>query len=979
MLIIALGVVAYQLWQRVTALEAQQQGNRDLDWLEQRLARVEAQLQAGQPGETAVATPKTVAMPEPAPEPTPDPAPSLCAPRPAMARKAEPEPGAVLEEVALPPMSFASRLGFDFEDLFGRLLPIWAGGITLAVAGFFIVRYSIDAGLLTPEVRVFLGFAFGLGLLAAAEAAYRFEERVADPRVRQALAGAGIATLYASFYLAGTMYGLIGPLAAFIGLAAVTAAAIALSFRFGMPSAVLGLVGGFAAPLLVGGDEANVPLLTTYLALVTGGLMVTSRHRRWAWMGLAALGGGLGWGLLLLGMDGSPGDTLAVGLFLLVLGVALPLWAMPDMGRHKWLVESIAAAIAAIQLAALINAAGHSLLSWGLFLLLAAALALLGWRNEPLRRASGFASLLVPLMLYDWQEPQASTFALVAGSFAAILAGVPLALAWTARHNRFDLAQLCVVVLGLFAATAWQFGAFDDTVQWGVGLAALVLALFPAAALWRLWPATGERASPEALALALTAWALLLAGGLYLTPAWAAPLVAGSLGAGMLLLVRDRRDDGLQGMAWIGASAVFVLHILTGDALVEFGRLAGFEAGTGDVFAVLRWAAVAAFFAGLSWREHRRGWTRVAEVLAAWFAYGLAAQVLPSEPLAWLAAVAAMACALALRERRAAQVAFAVIAGLWALAPGVEWLMGAFPGLAGDPVLATRLPGVRETALYLLPFPAALAVLLWANADRLDKVKEGLPLLPALAMVVPVHIVFKQVFGLADFADFTSLGLAERTVWQVLLAGLAFAAWSLRQRFAAEAPFAAALAMLAALHWLVFTLLLHNPLFDAQAVGPAPVANLLLPAYGLPIAALLWWRAKLGPAAARPALLIDAAVMLLVTLLAISLLRQVFSGSLLRAVPMGQTEDLLRSLTGIVLAIGFLWWGAKQGLRNWRLGSLVLMLLAVLKVFLVDAADLEGLARIASFVALGFSLIGIGWFYSRQLKAAAPPAITPGS
>jgi len=47
---------------------------------------------------------------------------------------------------------------------------------------------------------------------------------------------------------------------------------------------------------------------------------------------------------------------------------------------------------------------------------------------------------------------------------------------------------------------------------------------------------------------------------------------------------------------------------------------------------------------------------------------------------------------------------------------------------------------------------------------------------------------------------------------------------------------------------------------------------------------------------------------------------------------------------------------------------LVLMLAAVIKVFLVDAAGLAGLLRIASFMALGFSLIGIGWVYSRQLS-----------
>ncbi len=43
------------------------------------------------------------------------------------------------------------------------------------------------------------------------------------------------------------------------------------------------------------------------------------------------------------------------------------------------------------------------------------------------------------------------------------------------------------------------------------------------------------------------------------------------------------------------------------------------------------------------------------------------------------------------------------------------------------------------------------------------------------------------------------------------------------------------------------------------------------------------------------------------------------------------------------------------------------MLVAVVKVFLIDAAGLDGLLRIASFTALGFRLIGIGWFYSKQL------------
>lgn len=39
------------------------------------------------------------------------------------------------------------------------------------------------------------------------------------------------------------------------------------------------------------------------------------------------------------------------------------------------------------------------------------------------------------------------------------------------------------------------------------------------------------------------------------------------------------------------------------------------------------------------------------------------------------------------------------------------------------------------------------------------------------------------------------------------------------------------------------------------------------------------------------------------------------------------------------------------------------MLVVVVKVFLFDVFGFEGLLWIVSFVVLGFSFIGIGWFY----------------
>ena len=40
-----------------------------------------------------------------------------------------------------------------------------AGAVALALAGVFLVKYSIDTGLLSPAVRVILGFLFGIGIL----------------------------------------------------------------------------------------------------------------------------------------------------------------------------------------------------------------------------------------------------------------------------------------------------------------------------------------------------------------------------------------------------------------------------------------------------------------------------------------------------------------------------------------------------------------------------------------------------------------------------------------------------------------------------------------------------------------------------------------------------------------------------------------------------------------------------------------------
>lgn len=846
--IIGLGVALYQLWQRVEGLERRLTGADAAatrpDIVSARTAR----------GEISSENPAGKEIPvEPAPLSVP-PVRRAIARVTGMAVRPDAAALAPTQPESKTRAREQGRVSINFEELFGRQLPIWAGGITLAIAGFFLVMYAIDLGLLSPPVRVLLGFAFGGLLVQGAFLAERMKDKVRDVRVTQALAGAGIATLYACFYLAGQGYGLIGGGAAFLGLAAVTAGAIWLSFRFGLPCAVLGLVGGFAAPMLVSSNEANLPILSIYLALVSAGLTLTGNRQDRPWLGVAALVGGLIWGFaLLVAQDLDMADQLFVGLYLIGIGIILPA-GLGDLPHRRWLRVG-AGAFAALQVAALLEGGGHTLLAWGLYTLLSGALAFLAWRSRELRDASAFASIVAIVLLVAWPSPRPGEFAIVSAALAAIFAGVPLAYAWARTARASDTVQLAFFAPALALAAAWHFGDLFGQVKPAIAIVALALAALPALAVWR----AGE---------------------------------------------------------------------------------------------------------GGGWRVHL---LEISAVLATVLGF---AQVLHDDWGAAACGLAAIAMALALPRRVSAARTFAAIAAAFALYPFSEWAAGGLDALAGEPLFRSDLATWQDTMRYLMPAVAAGLVLAWRQLG-IGAVRgaQAIGILAGVGAVIAAHSLFKEVFAIDAYADFERLGLAERTIWEAVLIAAALVAWQLRDLLAPAREAAIALCAAALAHFGWFTLAVHNPLWDGQAVGPMPVANLALAAYGAAIGGILLLR-RLMPERGRSAF--EAAIMALIPLLVLTLLRQVFSGSILTFAPMGQGEDLLRSLVGIVLAIAYLLWGARREDRLWRIGSLVLMLLAVGKVFLIDAAVLEGLARIASFMALGFSLIGIGWFYSRILARPSP-------
>ncbi|OYX48863.1 MAG: hypothetical protein B7Y97_10180 [Sphingomonas sp. 32-66-10] len=346
--VVALGIVAMAQGQRLRAL------TRRIEWLES------APRAQSQPTRAA----------EPAPPP-PRPAPAAITP-PVQRAEAPPPPP------ELDPEPEADRP--SLESLIGARLPVWIGAVALVVAGFFLVRYAVEIGLLTPAVRTILAALFAVILVGASEAARRIPALAEDHRIAQALAGAGIASSYATLYIAAALYNLIGPLPAFILMIGVTALGLFLALRHGPPTAVLALAGGFIAPLVAGYDAAGIGPLLVYLGLFTAALFGLAIHRGWGWLALAATLVGFGWvNFLLVALE--PTRLTGPAAFVIALALAATL-ALPRAGYTSAWLRTAPLVAGLIQLLIFAPALAFDGFAWSFYLILAGAALILAWRDE---------------------------------------------------------------------------------------------------------------------------------------------------------------------------------------------------------------------------------------------------------------------------------------------------------------------------------------------------------------------------------------------------------------------------------------------------------------------------------------------------------------------------------------------------------------------------------------------------------------------
>lgn len=374
---------------------------------------------------------------------------------------------------------------FSFEQQFGARLPVWIGGIALALSGFYLVKYSIDNNLLTPEIRVLLGAIFGAALIGAARYIRVKKPDMADgTRIAQALCGAGIADLYATIFAATSLYHLVPNIAGFVCMAGVTALAVILSLRHGMPIALLGLLGGFVTPGLIGSENPSAITLFIYLYCVIAGLMVVIRKQGWWVLSIPTILGAFIWtALWVFGNNFNPADGICLAVFIVAVSATVVAQTQKQgvapsspFSATSWLGYLTFAGALALMAAVTVRS-GFGVIEWGFYWLLGLGASVMAYfKPEQYKHAPTLSLALSIAMLAAWPMYDIGLFTALLGVFGLLygIAGLFLSQKRLAQARWAGLAAASAIGFYCLAYVELERKITEVPHLWG--LIAIVLA-----------------------------------------------------------------------------------------------------------------------------------------------------------------------------------------------------------------------------------------------------------------------------------------------------------------------------------------------------------------------------------------------------------------------------------------------------------------------------------------------------------------------
>lgn len=802
----------------------------------------------------------------------------------------------------------------SFESRLGARWAVWAGGLALALGGIFLVKYSIESGLLSPAVRLAMAAAFGLLLMAAGEAVRRkavpgITAAYSNAMIPGILTAAGALTLFGVTYAAYGIYDYVGPTTAFILLALVGFATIGLSLLHGQALAGLGLLGSLLTPALISTEAPNIWALFSFLTVSWLATATASRSQRWHVVPALA---NAGLGLWAIGyMAFTPLIEAEPVVASLISMIAGSLWIWP--GRYTGQPEtlSVYAPRSDSRLPVIRELLGRSPSSLNMTLSLA---------------------IVLPAL-----------------AFSVIETGITM-------HPAFAMA---VLVLSLAAMGAGRNHAVWPAIF--ASLAALGCANLLAGFGVNYLPALGDgTATLNSVGIDVAAQAPVtrIMGILFLLFSWQA-------------IRRKSAQDPSFGALWafIGIIVPLGLGIIS---FVEYGNL------TRDWLHAAYGLAIALVLQGGAYRlslKSEDGFTAPINIMliGSFLALVFTVHTLTSG-LATTLLIPAIGFFYVLATRRVSCAALPwamVLASLFVLGR-IAWeptIVGS-QNLGTTPVFNALLAGYGIPAL--LAIASAWLLRDWPGA----RVKNILQAIASLLGLLTMAILVRHAMngGVLNSATPT---LGEQSIYTLLTIGTSGVLMTLDMKspspvFRYGSMVAGVIAMVNVLIAHFWGL---NPYLTGESTGPWPFFNLLLIGYLLPAiayAGLAWYARGKRPAAYVTALALSGAALGFAW--ATLSVRRFWQGENIadwKGFLQGETYSY--SVVWLVIGVLLLAAGSRFDAKSLRLASAALVFLAVAKAFLIDMSNLEGVLRALSFIGLGVVLIGIGLFYQKILTAQPKP------
>jgi uncharacterized membrane protein len=824
----------------------------------------------------------------------------------------------------------------SFESMLAARWTVWVGGLALAFAGIFAVKYSIDQGLLSPAVRLSLAAIFGLVLVGIGEWVRRRSTPLLQNRFQNALipgilTAAGSLTLMGVVFVSHAFYGYFGPAVAFLLLAMISLATLALSLLHGQALAGLGLVASFVTPALVSSEDPSPWSLFGYLSIAWIGAILASRLRGWRVAPPIANAGLSIWAILYI-VASTPFEGAPVTLSLLIMIAGLAFlwpgrWIAADEAPVATDADEATEPKAADQPADVDAVSGADAVKtadpWQQLLLprhlastlvaglgvMAAAASIVSPDSTSTGHAVWYYAALVAAMA-------------LFGAFRAY-AIYPAALAALTALAGFRIMSFGAASIGFNAGVEGSFvpaldplTAIRAALGFGLFFAALGIAV-----AWRQ-----QARSPHTIA-----WTIISA-------------VAALLLGGLSFIVFGNYDfDPMHGVyalvigaAWLGAAQV-AIRDADADGRFLLAR---------DVFVAASWAAFAGAIAVMT-----NGVVTTVGIALLGFAYLLGRRVRGWPVLPWAMVASAL-----------------VVAGRIAWQPTI---VGA-TALGTTPVFNALLVGYGIPAVLLI----AAAWLMRKDDDR--RLRSVLEALASLFTLLTIAILVRHAMN-GGVLDASEPSLSEVSIYTLLTIGASatLMALDLRQpsivfRFGSMAVGYVSMVSVVAAHYVGL-----NPYFTSETTGSIPVFNLLFLAYllpGLAYGGAAWFARGRRPQHYVVALALTGAS-LLFAYVSLSVRRLYHGADISEWKGFLQAELYTYSVVWLLLGVGLLAAGYRFRAKSIRISAAVLVLIAVVKVFLVDMNNLEGLLRVLSFIGLGLVLIGIGRFYQTILSGLAGDAV----